>query len=162
MRKCFVCGVGHLARNCQTRAAQAANLASLINSSNAVASAGNAAAQVFIGVEIGGVRISDALGDTGSAFSMLSKKMYIRLPSASANQPLTRSSPDIVGVGGASAEVRGYVVAPVELGETAVHHPLLVVEGLAFPLLIGTDIFWPHSLIFTLGKATPLRLRTRV
>ena len=93
------------------------------SSANAVASAGKGAAQVFTAAEIGGVRIADALIDTGSAFSMLSAAMYSRLPSAAPIQPFTCAAPDVVGVGGASAEIRGYVDTPVEIAGTAVHHP---------------------------------------
>ena len=38
------------------------------------------------------------------------------------------------------------------------HHPLLVVEGLAFPLLIGTDILLAHGAVLTLDETAPVRL----
>ena len=133
-----------MARDCPTLAAQSKTQASY-STSNAVASAGKGAAQVVTVAVIGGVRIADALVDTGSAFSMLSSAMYSRLPSAPAIQPFSGAAPDVIGVGGASSEIRGYVDALVELAGTAVYHPLLVVEGLAFPLLIGTDILRPHG-----------------
>ena len=87
---------------------------------------------------------------------MLSSAMYIRLRNPPAVQPFTRAAFDVVGVGGASAEIRGYVDAPVELSGTTVHHPLLFVEGLALPLLIGTDVFRPHWALVTLEKSVPL------
>ena len=90
---------------------------------------------------IAGVRIADALIKTGSAFSMLSSAMYARLRDAPAIQPFTRAAPDVIGVGGASAEIRGYVDAPVEIVGVTVHHPVLVVEGFAFLLLIGQMFF---------------------
>ena len=62
-------------RNCPTRNAQAGAPENAASSSNAVASAGRGAAQVFTVAVIGGVRIADALDDTGSAFSMLSTAM---------------------------------------------------------------------------------------
>ena len=62
----------------------------------------------------------------------------------------------------ASSEILGYVDAPVELGITAVHHVLLAVGGIAFPLLIDNDILTPYNAMFTLDEATPLRLLTRV
>ena len=161
-RKCCACGgVGHMARDCPTRASQSKTQASP-STSNAVASAGRGASHVFTAAVIGGVRIADALVDTGSAFSMLSTAMYSRLPSAPAIQPFSGAAPDVIGVGAASAEILGYVDAPVELAGTAVYHPLLVVEGLAFSLLIGTDILRPHGAMLTLDESAPLRLRTRV
>ena len=66
-RKCYACGgIGHLARDCATRAAQAKAKAQTSSSySNAVASAGKGAAQVFVSAAIAGVRIANALIDTG-------------------------------------------------------------------------------------------------
>ena len=98
---------------------------------NAVASASTKAAQIFTGAVIGGVRIGEAQIDTGSAFLMLSVAMHSRLPSAPPIQPFTRAAPDIVGVGGANAEIRGYVDMFVEIVCDAVRHPLLVGEGIA-------------------------------
>ena len=151
-----------MARSCPTRAAQQTANANSSSSAIAVASAGNGAAQVFATEVVGGVRIADALIDTGSAFSMLSHAMYSRLPNLLAVQPFMRAASDVVGVGGASAEIRGYVDAPVELAGTTVHHPLLVVEGLAFPLFIGTDVLRPHGALLTLDESVPLRLRVPV
>ena len=66
-----------MASDCPTRAAQ--TKAQTSNSSSyAVASAGKGAAQVFAPASIAGLRITDALIDTGSAFSMLSSVMYAR------------------------------------------------------------------------------------
>ena len=159
--KCYACGgVGHLARECATRAAQA-KTQSVGSNSNAVASAGKGAAQVFASAVIAGVRIQDALFDTGSAFSMLSSAIHAKLLDPLPVQPFTRAAPDVVGLGGASAELRGYVDAPVELAGVTVHHPLLVVEGLAFPLLIGTDIPRSHRAVLTLYETAPVRLRNR-
>ena len=95
---------------------------------------------MFASAAIAGVCIADALIDTGSTFSVLSSVMYARLLDAPVFQPFTRAAPDVIGVEGASAEIRGYVDAPVEIAGITVHHPLLVVESLAFSLLIGTDI----------------------
>lgn len=51
---------------------------------------------------------------------------------------------------------------PVELYNTGVHHPLLVVEGLAFLLLIGIDILRPHGAMFALDKTALVRRCKRV
>ena len=40
-------------------------------------------------------------------------------------------------------------------------HPLLVVDGLTFPLIIGTDILRAHRAVLTLDKSAPVRLRVR-
>ena len=87
--------------------------------------------------------------------------MYSRLPHAPAIQPFTCAAPDVIGVGSASAEIRGYVDAPIEIAGVAVHHLLLVVEGLAFSLLIGTDIMRAHGAVLTLDESAPVRLHIR-
>ena len=76
-------------------------------------------------------------------------------------QPFTRAAPDVVGVGGARAEIRGYVETPVKVAGVTVHHPLLVVKGLAFSFLIGTDILCAHGSVLTLDVTTPVRLQSR-
>ena len=134
---------------------------SSFSSLNAVASAGKGAAQVLAFSAYAGVRILDALIDTVFAFSMLSSAIYSRLPHAPAIQPFTRAAPDVIGVGGPSAQIRGYVDAPVEIVEVEVHHPLLVVEVLAFFLLIGTDILREQGAVLTLDESAPVRLRIR-
>ena len=140
-----------MARDCATRAAQAKAKAQTSSSnSNAVASAGKGAAQVFASAAIAGVRIADALIDTGSAFSMLSSALYARLRDAPAIQTFTRAAPDVIGVEGASAEIRGNVDAPIEIAGVTVQHLLLVVEGLTFPILIDTDILRAHRAVLTL------------
>ena len=132
----YVCGgIGHIARVCPTRTAQSAANANLFTS-GAIVSIYKSAGQLFAEAVIGRVRITDALFDTGSALTMLSFAMYARLPSAPAIQLFMRAAPNVVGVEGASAEIRGYVDAPVEVAGVAVHHPVLVVEGLAFPLIL--------------------------
>ena len=68
------------------------------------------------------MRIANAIIDSGSIFSMLSSAMYSRQPHAPAIQPFTRAAPDVVGVGGASVEIRGYVDTLVEIAGVAVNH----------------------------------------
>ena len=50
----------------------------------------------------------------------------------------------------------------IHVALTAVRHPLLVVKCLAFHLLLGTDILWPHGAMLTFDESAHLRLRTRV
>ena len=118
----------------------------------AVGSSCKSSGQLIAETVINGMRVADVLVDTGSALSMLNDAMYTRLPDAPAIQPFLRAVPEVVGVGGAPAEIRGYVDVPVEVAGVAVRHPLLVVEGLAFPLIIGTDILRAHRTFSTLDE----------
>ena len=87
--------------------------------------------------------------------------MYAQLLDAPVIQPFSRAAPEVVGVGGASAAIRGYVDALVKFAGVTVHHPLLVMEGLAFLLLIGTEILRAHRADLTLDETAPVRLRDR-
>ena len=160
-RKCYGCGgIGHMACAFATRAAQ--TKAQTSNSSlNVVALAGKGAAQIFAPALIDGMRVADALIDAGSAFSMLSIAFYARLRDVPVIQPFTRTAPDVVGVGGASAEIRGNVDASVDVVGVTVHHSLLVVEGLTFSLIIVTDILPAHCAVRTFNETAPVRLQNR-
>ena len=105
------------------------------------------------------MHVADALVDTGLALSMLSAAMYTRLPDAPAIQPFLRAVPEVVGVGGERAVIRGYVDVPVEVAGVAVRHPLLMLEGLGFPLIIGRDILRAHRAVLTLDESAPVRLQ---
>ena len=150
-----------MARNCLTRSAKPAAHTSLSSFANAFASACNNASQLFTKSVINGVCIAEALVYTGSAFSMLSTVMYSRLPHAQIVQMVTSATPEVVGVGGASAVIRVYVDSPIEFDGSAMHHPLLWVEGLAFPLLIDIDVLCPHDAVLPRNES-PVRLRTHV
>ena len=60
---------------------------------------------MFTEALIDGVLIRDALVDTGSAFSMINFALHNRLPLRPSINSFKNSAPDIVGVGGTSAEV---------------------------------------------------------
>ena len=78
-------------------------------STGAVPSAVTRVSQLFSDAVIDGVLIRDALVDTSSEFSMVSSALYDRLPTCPAINSFKNSAPDIVGVGGARAEVVEYV-----------------------------------------------------
>ena len=72
------------------------------------------------------------------------------------------SALDIVGVGGASATVRGYIDVPLQIASAEIVYLLLIVENLSFPLLTGTDILRPHASTSSFDPANPLQLTARV
>ena len=127
-------------------------------STGAVSSAGTRVSQIFSDALIDGVLIRDALVDTGFAYSMVSFALHDRLPSRPSINSFKYLAPDIVGVGGASAEVRGYIDMPLQIAGIAVAHPLLVVSELPFAILIGTDVLRPHAASFSVCDSTSLLL----
>ena len=64
----------------------------------------------------------DALVDTGSAFSMVSESLYSQLPTRPPIQSFKKPAFDIVGVGGASAEVKGYIDVPFQIADVEIGH----------------------------------------
>ena len=110
-----------------------------------MSSAGTGTPQLFTEAVIDGVLIRDALVDTCSAFSMVSIALHDRLPSRPSINSFKNSAPDIVKVGGASAEVRGYIDVPLQIAGIEVAHPLQVVTNLSFSLLIKMDVLQPHA-----------------
>ena len=125
---------------------------------NAVSSAGKGALQLHADVSIDGQLIPRALIDTGATFSMIPFSTYKQLRRESPILQFDGSPPTIVGVGGAHAEVKGYIDVPIEISGVEVLHPLIVVSQLAFPLLIGMDILRAHSANFSLGAKDSVRL----
>ena len=55
-----------------------------------------------------------------------------------------------------------YINVPVKVAGVAVCHSLLVVKGLAFPLIIKTDNLTAHRAVLTLNELAFVRLRVRV
>ena len=96
-------------------------------------------------VIIDGVQVYDVLVVTGSSFSMLSAALYELLPSRPPIQKFDDSAPDIIGVGGASADVLYYIDVSVHIAAAEVAHSLLVVTDLPFSLLIKMDVLRPHE-----------------
>ena len=65
---------------------------------------------------------------------------------------------NIVGVGGSSARVLGYVDVSV-ISDVEVRHPLIVVNELAYLLLISTDVIRLHRANIELGAPDVVRLK---
>ena len=61
------------------------------------------------------MRVHDALVETGSAFSMVNELLYSKLLTRTPIQSFMKPAPDIVGVGGASAEVKKYIDVPLQI-----------------------------------------------
>ena len=84
------------------------------------------------------------------------------MPSRPSINSFKNSAPDIVGVGGASIDVRGYIDVPLQIAGIEVAHPLLVVSNHSFSLLIDMDVLQPHAAKMSLGSSAPLELSARV
>ena len=93
---------------------------------------------------------------------MVSSALHDRLQSRLSINALKNSAPDIVGVGSASAEFRGFIDVPLQIAAIEVAHPLLVVTNVLFSLLNGIDVLQPHAAKKSIGNAAPLELSARV
>ena len=67
--------------------------------------------------------------------------------------------PNIVGVGGSSARVLGYVEVSVVISDVEIGHLLIVIDKLAYPLLNGTNVLRLHHEIFQLNAFYVVRLK---
>ena len=147
-RRCYACsGDGHLSRNCSSpsRKQLDQHQKSKQQSTNAVSAAITSEPQLFSETVIDEVLVRYFLVDTNSAFSIMSSAFHDRLPSRLALDAFKNSHPDIVGVGGVSFKVKGYINVYLKIVEIEVTHPLLVVIKLLFALLIGMDVLQPHT-----------------
>ena len=97
---------------------------------NTVSSAGHGAPQLFADVVLSDFVIKSALIDTGATFSMISMRTLHSMNNPPPIENFITSPPRIVGVGGASAIVRGYIDAPLIIARTQVRHPVIVVADL--------------------------------
>ena len=150
-----------MSRVCPTRIQQPAQSANESSTwTNAVASDEIEIPQLVSEVTVDIVCIRDALMDNGSAFTMLNSTLYDRLHSKPAIQQFKNRAPDIVGVVGASAKVRGYVDIPLLIAGVEIAHSLLVVSELSFPILIVMDILQPHAATLPLGNSSTIQLNT--
>ena len=117
------------------------------------------APQVLAAVKLNDVQIDGTLIDSGSSFSLIASPTLAALPERPSVKQFMHRPPKIVGVGGSSAIVLGYVDVAVVISDVEVRNPLIVVNKLAYPLLIGTDVVRPHSAIFELGTPDVVRLK---
>ena len=76
-------------------------------------------------------------------------------------QLFDKPPPDIVGVGGGRATVRGFLDVPLEIAGVVLHHPLIVVKDLAFPLLVGINILRAHAGTVRIGVPDSLKLKVK-
>ena len=141
------------------RAPQQYGMKSTRNQSvNAVSSVGKGALQLYADVTLNGQLIPRTLIDTGATFSLIPLSTYHQLRQQPPIINFSGCVPNIIGVGGALAVLKGYIDVPIEISGVEVLHPLVVVEHLAFPLLIGMDVLCPHNANFVLGSPDSVRL----
>ena len=93
---------------------------------------------------------------------MMSSELYGRLPSHPNVLAFDETAPDVVGIGGASAAVKGYIDVPFRIASTNVTHPLLVIENLSYPLIVGIEILRPHVARYGIAEPPELRFDVRV
>ena len=126
---------------------------------HAVESVVRDAPQALAAVKLNGVHIEGALIDSRSSFSLIASSTLSALPERPSVEQFMHRPLNIVGVGGSSARVLGYVDVWVVISDVEVRHPLIVVDELAYPLLIGTDVLRPHRANFELGIPDVVQLK---
>ena len=125
----------------------------------AVESAGRDAPQVLAVVKLNGVQIDGALIDSGSSFSLIASLTLAALPKRLSVEKFMHKPPTIVGVSCSFARQLGYVDVLVVISDVKVRHPLIMVDNLEYPLLIGTDVLRPYRADFELGAPDVVQLK---
>lgn len=110
-------------------------------------------------VKLNGALVKGYLIDSGSLFSMVTSATLSSLLERPSVKQFVLRPPNIIDVGRSSVRVLCYVDAIVIISGVEVRHPLIVVEELAYPLLIGIDVLRPHCAIFELGTLYVVRLK---
>ena len=122
-------------------------------------SAGRDAPQVLAVVKLNGVQIKHSLIYSGLTFLIIASSTLSAIPERLSVEQFMHKRPNIVGVGGSSARVLGYVDVSVVISDIEVRHPLIVVHELAYPLLIVTNVLRPHRANFKLGVPDVVQLK---
>ena len=76
-------------------------------------------------------------------------------------QPFDEPPPDIVGVVGGRATVRGFLDVPLEIAGDVLHHPLIVVKDLTLLLLVGINILRAHAGTVRVGVPDSFKLEVQ-
>ena len=90
---------------------------------------------------------------------MVSASTLAALPVPLLVEAFTSGPPYIVYIGGSSLHVLGYIDAAVVVTDVEIRHPLVVVNKLAFPLLLASDILKTHCAIIKLGNPDIVRFQ---
>ena len=114
---------------------------------------------MLVPVRLNGALINGMLIDFASSLSMLSASTLAAHPVPPSVKPYTSCTPNIVDIGGSPHDVLGYVVAAVAVSDVEITHRIVVISKLAFPHLIGTDVFGPHRAVTVVSTPDALRLQ---
>lgn len=98
-----------------------------------------------------GAVVKHTLIDTGATFSMVPISTLAFLRSSARAENFEAAPPNIIGVGCSCALVRGFVDVPFDILDVEFHHPIIIVEELALPLLIGTDVLRIYPAVIDMG-----------
>ena len=102
--------------------------------------------------------IKSALIDTGVTFSIIPMQTLHSINNPPPSKNFITLPPRIVGVGGASATVRGYIDAPQIIARAQVRHLVIVLKNLSFPFLIGMNILGLHDAQLGVGVSNSIWL----
>ena len=75
-------------------------------------------------------------------------------------QPVSEASVQVVSATGEPIPVLGLVTLPVQVGPIEVDHPLVVVQSLITPVILGIDFLQAHGLILDF-TTTPVHVTTQ-
>ena len=94
--------------------------------------------------------------------SMLSSSMYKRLAKNPAILPFTNAVANYVNVCGKTSKIRNYYDLLLKVDGAVVHHPLIVVNNLAFSLFININILRQLNTLLAFCENGPLQIRNQI
>lgn len=111
-------------------------------------------------VSVGGVYFADALVDTGSSPSMMSRVAYQKLKPTPALSDYVDDDV-LVGIGGCHIALDGDVVSTVSVNGRTFNHPVVVTPDSPYPVIVGMDIVRAHGSVLDVdvGPADVVRFK---
>ena len=95
--------------------------------------------------------------DSGASVSLVREDTATRLLGS---HPVSEASVHVVSATGEPIPVLGLVTLPVQVGPIEVDHPLVVVQSLIAPVILGIDFLQAHGLILDF-TTTPAHVTTQ-
>ena len=105
-----------------------------------------------------GSKTTEIMMDSGSSISLVIESLVSDLPHDPSN--LLPQGVQLVSAAGDPIPVIGNVTASIRVGNLTVYHPLVVVQSLIVPVILGMDFLQTHGLTLDF-TTTPVTIRDK-
>ena len=108
--------------------------------------------------EIGNVA-TEIMLDSGSSLSLIRQVMISRMSNIANIEPHA-PQPSLVTAAGDPLPIRGYIRAPVRIGQLQAVHEFIVVDSLVTPVILGTDFLQENNVAIDFSSS-PVTVSSR-